>query len=284
MTLTTFVGFLILIGWLFKELLPYLVAKVIELIPTEKEPVFHKVALRDLTDDAIQLQLDLDIPYTKLPLPFLFLEATIPTIKVINVETGLAIGTVMLSEPITLNGNRDLNISQTLTINITPGISTIKHLITQIMVGGQSEVEKVTLGVSFELDLTILGCITCLGIECKKNINLGVLERQKSAFREKIKTKTVRRREWDQFLENSLTFILGLKRIPIFYTFPRLLEEPKEANYFAIPVICPIVDRLFADLLPNPEIQLFGSPQLGSLNAGVDVLFSRPPGLVSSFT
>ncbi|KAJ3301933.1 hypothetical protein HDV03_005554 [Kappamyces sp. JEL0829] len=214
-------------------LLPFAIPKIIRRIPLDKDPHFHVVHLKEFTARGIEARINVTIPYTKLPLPWLWVQATLPAVTIKDFHTGRHVGTARLSNPICVTGYSDLNVNQDrLCVDVAEGVPVLRQFLQGILVGGQREIDRITFEVFFVLDISICGLLTCHGIKCSKLINLGESEQQKKKHRLYRYKQKMNRFQWNEVLQKSLlTSVLGSEEKHVLEPCPTLVTPEAQDEH-----------------------------------------------------
>jgi hypothetical protein len=167
-----------IVGYCFLKwiLLPWTIPSIIEWIPLKKDPQFHYVNVVSFTDYGLDVQLIVTILYTKLLLSFLFLKASIPSITIKDIESGLTIANITFSSDIELNGLHDTTVKQNLKIHLADHVHGLKQLLKKVLIGGERELKRLTFRLEFKLSLNFNGLLTVSNMMCGKTVNLEVVE------------------------------------------------------------------------------------------------------------
>ncbi|KAJ3320128.1 hypothetical protein HDV06_005693 [Boothiomyces sp. JEL0866] len=267
----------ILFGYLFKVyFLPFAIQNFIEIVPLNKDPLFHSIHLREITDYGFELSLINTIRYSKLPVPFIKLKADIPLVVVYDQSQGELLGKVELSSPVHIDGQSDIVLKQTLKVQVCDSVEALQVLINKVLIGGPSEIAKITLRLQFSGSFTFFDLIEVKDIACGKTINMGKMMEDKKRFREMKELEAMRKKkvaaEMDYCLMSNVLVNDTLeKEDPPAATKSRFLPE--------IPTLSITSPPFLKDLCPNPQITPFAYPGLLGVNAGLDIEFSKPPGL-----
>ena len=153
-------------------ILPKLVKHAIEIAPLDKEPLFNKFNLQALTEAGCHVSFEATVPETKLLIPFLWVKATIPSIRILDAFLGDVLVDLYLSDPIIANGQHDLKLSQSVHVDLCDNTEALKGLTNKILIGGQKEVERLTLRLQFKLSLSIMDLFFLENLDCGKTINI----------------------------------------------------------------------------------------------------------------
>ncbi|KAJ3276885.1 hypothetical protein HDV01_002940 [Terramyces sp. JEL0728] len=267
----------ILFGYLFKVyFLPLAIQNFVEMVPLNKDPLFHSIHLKEITDYGFELSLINSVRYSKLPVPFIKVKADIPLVVVYDQGQGELLGKVELSSPVHIDGLSDIVLKQTLKVQVCDSVEALQVLINKVLIGGPSEIGKITLRLQFTGSFTFFNIIEVKDVACGKTINMGIMMEQKKRFREtKEKQALLNRKlaaEMDYCLmSNVLTNDTSENKEKPAIAKSRFLPE--------IPTLSITSPPFLKDLCPNPQITPFAYPGILGVNAGLDVEFSKPPGL-----
>ncbi|KAJ3322671.1 hypothetical protein HDV06_002885 [Boothiomyces sp. JEL0866] len=236
--LAAFIFYLYLKFHLFPKILKQLVYDA----PLDAEGILHQLHLRSINDRGFELFLHSTVADTKLPIEWLWATIEIPTINVVDVGTQSKIAIIDLSSPLKINGKDDLKVRQTISVDLCDDVHTVKTWIKRMSVMGVKEISKMSIEISFNLTVSIMGLLSFDRVECKKVIDLAELLDASGPSAQSLPKKKFK-----------LSWLLPKKR---------QLTSPSWLN----------------DLFPDPEITPFANPGLRFVEAGMNFKFSKIPG------
>ncbi|KAJ2999693.1 hypothetical protein HDV02_002166 [Globomyces sp. JEL0801] len=251
----------------------------------KKDPTFHHFNLNRITNEGLELSLIVEIGYTKLPLPFMWLTVDVPMVQIVDYDTNLELAKVYLDSPVTLDGLTELTLKQKLKIEVCDNVPVLSSIVRKVLIGHMAEIDRLTLRLNFIGSFSLMGLMNIDKVKCGKTINFGDMKEQKAAFREHKRQLKLKEMKFHEELEYCLmTNVLtsdGVRTLKDFELDSPIPVDSVAKSYLSIPSIpsipLPCPDFL-KDLFPYPEITPFVYPNILCIDAGLDVTFSKPPG------
>ncbi|KAI8911827.1 hypothetical protein EDD86DRAFT_203411, partial [Gorgonomyces haynaldii] len=171
-----------------------------------------------------------------------------------------------LSNPIVADGKQDLQIKQSVHLDVCDNTEALKRLTNLILIGGQKEVERLTVRIEFTMTLSIMDWFVVDRLPCKKTINVGeVIELKKRLAQEKQDLK----QETESDSDSDITL--------------QPLQKSLSLSTLSDPINVPTLPQL-QDLVPDAIITpLPVTPRLRTIVGGMEIVFAKPPGFNFQF-
>ena len=254
---------------------------VISVLPLEKDPKFHSVAV-EFTPKGLDLWISFSILYSAL---IILLEAKIDKLAIFDSSTEELLVNAYLTEPVVFVPFHDLKISQLIKLEFE-SVGPLKRLVKCLSIGGEKEFLRTTLRLDFNLTLTICGFMTIESMQCSKIADLGKSEQDKVKFRNRKLGEKLFFRRGILFVQKLFLACIPYDLQPAEYQIlvdnpyvePVGDKESKVGIVPSIPTILIVPHYLIQDLLPNPEVALKISPGL-TTKSQTTLMFSSPPAI-----
>lgn len=159
------------------ELIPNLIRKGISNAPLAADSTAKCIKIESVTNSGFKVFIDVTLLNTRLPFSFMSLKVSIPSIKVSN-KDGDIIGIIDPSSDITIDGFKDIELKQELSVDFCESVSILKAIIKRLSVAGKKELSRLSLKLDFNLKITINDCLEIVADNCSKTINLGKLMKE----------------------------------------------------------------------------------------------------------
>jgi hypothetical protein len=158
-------------------IIPIVIQQIVYYLPLKKDPQFHYVNIASVHEYGLDLSIIVSIKYTKLLFQWIWLKAMIPYITITDLESGLVIANITLSNHILVDGIQDTTIKQDLKIRLCEHVDGLHQIVQKILIGGKKEIDRITLLLEFSLSVCFLGILSIENVPCSKIVNIGTMER-----------------------------------------------------------------------------------------------------------
>jgi hypothetical protein len=156
------------------ELIPNLIRKGISKAPLAAETTANSIKIESVSSSGFKVFIDITLLNTRLPFSFMSLKVSIPSIRVSNKEGDL-IGIIDPSSDIIIDGSKDAELKQELSIDFCESVTVLKTIVKRLSVVGKKELPRISFKLDFKLKISINDYVEFLVDNCSKTINLGKL-------------------------------------------------------------------------------------------------------------
>ncbi|KAI8913724.1 hypothetical protein BC831DRAFT_489774 [Entophlyctis helioformis] len=185
-------------------LLPAIIQYVVKIVPLDKELTYHSLALKSITDHGVQASLDVTILDTNfLPMNMgTVVVRLVSPVRVYDALLGDLWAETLIQSPIIAGGppgteSTDVRVKlDHVEVVLGESMEALKQVVRRVVIGGQKEVERISVRVDMTATIDICGGLMVLdAVPLTKTINIGELIAIKVAAERKRKQDAEKRRE-----------------------------------------------------------------------------------------
>jgi hypothetical protein len=154
--------------------IPEWIAEAIAKAPLDAEAVVNALEIKELNDEGFHLSINTTVRNTKLPMQNLCIQLSIPAVRVYISNHLVAIA--KLSNPLRIDGERDLEIDQHISVDLCHSVCELKPILKRFSILGKKEMDRLVFRIEFSLSINIMNTIRFESIPCSKLIRVSELQ------------------------------------------------------------------------------------------------------------